>query len=559
MTARRIVVEPIGGVGEMGHHHLVLDLGPDSFAIDCGALFPSASDPGIDRIAPPVAPVVRRVAEGRMRGLLLTHGHIDHIGAVRELLQAAPDLPVYGTGFTLRLLDRQLSEAGIGANTIEVTQGVPVQLGQAEVRWIRVNHSIPEASSVSLRSPAGVVVHSGDFRLQEAPLLGLPADVEGLREEGRLGVDLALVDSTGADSPGSTGPEAEVARNIAERIRDVKGLVVIASFGSHVERIVACARAAEATGRRIAVYGRTLEAMVVAARASGLLPMKIAPLRSVKEIVGGPRAQGLLVVTGTQGEFRAPLVRISRREDPLVKLGPGDFVGISARVIPGSETAVGAVVNRLVDAGVEVQPPWDGSAQLHTSGHAKQDEIARWLSWVKPRHVLPVHGQPWHLHRHREFLRSQGVPDDRVLRTRTGERLTLDPDTGETWTEDADAGEQVFLSGRSAWMASEPALRERRKMAQVGSVVAVVTSGRDGPEAAVVLSQGVFAHVDRAGIEAELESELVAGLRDRNLPFAAADPAETARILLRRLVKSRTGTKAVCRVQIRRMVEDVEV
>ncbi len=544
----------------MGHHHLAVDLGPDSFAIDCGALFPGKNDPGIDRIAPPVGPVVERVRAGRMRGLLLTHGHIDHIGALGELLRVVPDLPVYGTDFTLRLARHQLADADVGGNLVEVARGQPVHLGQTEVRWIGVTHSIPDASSVALRSPAGTVVHSGDFRIQEAPLLGPPTDADGLREIGRLGVDLALVDSTGAGSAGSTLPEADVADRIAERIRDVQGLVVIASFGSHVERVVACVRAAEQVGRNVGLYGRSLERITGMAQAAGIFSVKNTPLRSVEQIMGAPRHEGLLVVTGTQGEFRAPMVRISRREDPRVKLGPGDFVGFSARVIPGSETAVGAVVDRLLEAGVEVQAPWGRHLPLHTSGHGRRDEIAAWLSWVQPDFVLPVHGQPWHLHEHQDLLSGLGYGADRVLSARTGQRLSLDLGSRTARVTSADAGEQVFLHGKIAWPASEPALSERRKMARVGSVVGVVRWGRAGPGEIDVISQGVFASDEREAIEAEIATQLREVLSSRSkLPPSAADREETARIFLRRLVKLRTGTKVQCRVQIRRMVEDVEV
>lgn len=549
-----ICIELVGGVGEMGHHHAVLDLGEDSFLLDCGVLAPGPEDPGVDRIVPPLEPALRRWRAGRLRGLLLTHGHRDHVGAVADLLEAIPELPVYGTAFSLALA---LRRGGSSADLRTVRPGEPIALGATRVSWLRVTHSIPSASSVALESEAGRVVHSGDFRIQPDPLLGAPTDRVGLEALGDAGVDLALVDSTNAGLPGSTRAEAEVAANLAERIRSVPGLVVVTTFSSHVERVVGCLQAASAVGRRLAVYGRSIERVVAEAVSAGVLRLKKGDLLSVDQVMKLPAHQAMVVLTGTQGEFRAPLARIGRREDPRLKLGPGDFVGWSARVIPGSERAVGTIVERLVQAGVDVHAPWSAGPPIHTSGHGHADEVASWLSWVRPRFVLPVHGQHWHLEQNRRELERSG---HQVLRAVTGQRLHLWPDDRRSETEDADLAEAAWVVGQGPWPASEPALRQRRRLAWEGAATVVMPwdGRRIGLPAVVTL--GVFAVAGRLALETAIARELQTELSDR----AWSDPdalREAARLSLRWAIKRRTGTRVVTEARVvpaRDMVENAK-
>ena len=553
-TPAPIAVQLVGGVGEMGHHHAVLDLGEDSFLLDCGVLAPGPEDPGVDRIVPSLEPALRRWREGRLRGLLLTHGHRDHVGAVADLLEVIPELPVFGTGLSLALAIRGGSPT---ADLRTVRAGRSIQLGGTRVTWLGVTHSVPSACSVALENGCGRVVHSGDFRIQAEPLLGEPTDRAGLAALGAAGVDLALVDSTNAGQPGRTLPELQVAENLATRIRDVDGRVVVSTFSSHVERVVGCLRAAREVGRRLAVYGRSIERVTAEAAAQGVLCLKKGELLSVDEVMRLPPQQAMLVVTGSQGEFRAPLARIGRGEDPRLRLGPGDFVGWSARVIPGNERAVGTIVERLVQMGVEVHPPWSPDLRIHTSGHGHAEEVDEWLSWVRPRFVLPVHGQHWHLAQNRRELARRG---HQVLRAVTGQRLELWPAHGQSRTSDAQAGEALYVVGGDRWPVSEPALRQRRRLGREGAATVVVPwdGRRIGSPGVVTL--GVFSAATRSRMEAELAREMEAELGNRSWGDAE-ELREAARLTLRWAVKRRTGTRVVSEARIGPwpdMVENVE-
>ena len=549
-----LVVELIGGVGEMGQHHAVVDLGPDSFLLDCGVLAPGPEDPGVDRIVPTLEPALRRWREGRLRGLLLTHGHRDHVGAVPDLLEVIPELPVFGTDLSLALALRGRTQ---GRDVRTVRPGVSVQLGEASATWLGVTHSVPSSCSVALSAPSGRVVHSGDFRIQQDPLLGRPTDCEGLAALGELGVDLALVDSTNAGLPGRTLGERQVSANLADRIRDVPGRVVITTFSSHVERVVGCIHAAERVGRRVAVYGRSIERVVAEAEAHGVLRLKKGRLLGVDQVMALPPNEAMLVVTGTQGEFRAPLARMGRGEDPRVRLGPGDFVGWSARVIPGCERAVGIVVERLVQAGVDVHVPWAPGPQIHTSGHGHSEEVEQWLSWVRPRWVLPVHGQHWHLQQNRRARQSHG---HRVLRGQTGTRIEVWPESGRVETPDSGLAESLHVVGGGRWPASEPALRQRRKLGWEGAATVVIPWDGARIGAPVVATLGVFGVASRFDIEDRIAGELAIELGARGWN-RADELREAGRLALRWAIKRRTGTRVVTEARVGRppdMVENVE-
>ncbi len=484
-----IAVELAGGVGEMGHHHLLLDLGADSFAVDCGSRFPGPADPGIDRIGPPLDAAKRRFAEGRLRGLVLTHGHLDHIGCVDALLESIPELPVYANPWTLGRLARrlELDRRPPLRRPVVIEPGEPVAVGGATLRWHAVTHSIPGACSVSFESASGTVVHSGDFRVQPEPLLGPPCDVAGLRALGDRGVDLALVDSTGAGRAGRTRAEADIVPALVAAAADCSGRVVVTVFSSHLERVLACVLAAGELGRTAAVYGRSLVTTVADGRAAGLLPLKAGALVDVEEVVGRPRNQQLIIVTGTQGEPRAPLARMARAQDSRVRVEPGDRVLWSARVIPGNERAVNGVVSGLIR---------QGAGQTAT--------------------VVP--------------------------QARSGERLLLNPERGEARVEAGDGGGTWATVGRSRWAMTDPAIAERRRAAREGAAIATVERvDGQATRLASVATLGVFDEPRRAAGERAVAAALAAGL-----PQAWDD--EELRLWLRRAVREATGLRPHCRV-----------
>lgn len=550
LKAMSLSIEAVGGLGEMGHHHMVIDLGADSFLLDCGVLFAEARDPGLDSISPSMRPAADRHRRGLLRALLLTHAHRDHIGAIPELLAEIPDLPIYGTAFTLAMVESQLERDGWKGKRPElrtVQPGEPVVIADTRVTWFTVTHSLPSASSVALESAAGTVIHSGDFRIQDDPMLGPASDEAGLRALGERGVDLALVDSTGAGSPGSTLPERAVVDNLAEAIDGFDGRVVMTTFSSHIERIVGFLEVARRTGRRLAVYGRSLTGMVDLAQRQGLIPRGHPQLSDIGAVMSGPRAEAMLVVTGSQGEPRAPLNRLSRGEDKL-KLEAGDLVAWSARVIPGNEKAVGRLVNGFLAQGLEVFAPWGGGPSIHTSGHARQDEIARWLSWVQPRHVLPVHGEEWHLSHHRDLLERLGLRSDQILTAHSGERILLAVDSGAVSSAEGIPGQAMARVGSALWPMGERALAERRKLGHSGAATVTILWDKNadrplGPVA--VVTQGVFQKDDQEASEGSVSTEISMVLED-GVSRPRDQWIEAGRLALRRAIRSRTGTKVSC-------------
>lgn len=544
-------IEPVGGLGQMGHHHMVVDNGPDSFLVDCGILFPPPSDPGIDRILPSFEPALQRAKEGRLRGLLLTHGHLDHLGAVPDLLAALPGLPVYATPWTMTLLRRRFDrDAPKGSAPLErrlVHPGETITVGETELTWLRVTHSLPEACSLAMRGPGGTVVHSGDFRMQVDPLLGPPTDAAGLKAIGDGGVDLALVDSTSGAKPGRTLPERDVVARLTEVAEKATGAVIVTTFSSHVERMLGCLQVARATGRRFAIYGRSAEETARAAIEAGLLPVRSGELLSIDAIEETPKSKLLVLVTGSQGEWRAPLARIARGEDSRLTLGKGDMVIWSARVIPGGERTVGGLVNRFAEAGVTVVPPWgEGSHGLHTSGHGHSDEVGEWLDLVQPRFVLPIHGEPWHLIQHQSAL-ARRVGPERLLSLRTGQTLELDVSTDVVTHGEAKTTQQWVAYGGAVFPARDPALSTRRKAGQSGAAT-VVVPWRDGRVAGtpVVHALGLVAVVETSSLERRLGLTMHRKLSLWDPIDDEGEASEKARLTLRSIVRREVGSKPPC-------------
>ena len=554
-SRQTLAVEPVGGVGEMGHHHLLLDVGLDTFAIDCGMRMPGPDAAGIDKITPPFEPALERAEDGSLRALILTHGHLDHIGAVGDLLARLPDLPVYGTPWTLALLRRRLGrdEAALSKapDLRPVSRGETARIGSADVTWLGVTHSLPDACSVAVQGDAGCVVHSGDFRIQEDPLLGPPSQRAAFERVGAAGVDLALVDSTSSAGTGATESERAIADRLADAVSDVDGYAVVTLFSSHIERLWACVLAARAVGRRVCVMGRSLAETAALAVERGVLPVESGELIPVDSLSRHPRDRVLLVVTGTQGEWRTPLARMAREEDSRVRLGPGDAVFWSARVIPGEERSVGLVVNRLVDLGVRVVPPWSRAAPpLHTSGHARWDEVAQWLDWVRPRHVVPIHGEPWHLESHRESL-IEHLGSERVLTLRSGDRLTRAA-PGASWLRESLAAHEPTLHGPGSvsFTRGDRALAARRRAGRSGVVAVFVRWTPAGLDHLEIATTGIVPDARSESFEASIRQSLHEELVGRRPALNPAARSEQVRLLVRGAIKKRTGTKPQCVVRL---------
>ena len=465
---------PMGGMGEIGMNAYAYGLGTSAkrkwILVDCGVKFGDEKDPGIDVILPDV-----RFLESEARNLLgifLTHGHEDHIGAVTWLW---PQLrcPVYCTPFTAELLKRKFAEIGLlGEVPLRVLPlGGVADVGDFSVEYVSVTHSIPEPSALAIRTPAGTVMHSGDWKLDATPTIPPLMDIDRLREIGAEGVDVLVCDSTNVLREGRSPSESEIADNLARIIAEAAGRVAITTFASHVGRITSIAAAARANGREVVVAGRAMHNIIAAAREVGLLKEGDS-FRDQTEYGYLPKDRVVLLCTGSQGEPRAAMARIAADNHPDITLDKGDLVIFSSKTIPGNEKSVGELLNRLAEQQVKVITSDD--ALVHTSGHPRQDELRQFYSWVKPKLLVPMHGEARHLAKQTEFATECSIPATALALA--GQVLRLAPNAAEIIDE--VAGGRLHVDGRLIVPSVEGPARKRRKLAHVGVVaVSLVIDG----------------------------------------------------------------------------------
>ncbi len=489
---------PLGGLGEIGMNCLALECGGTIVVIDCGVTFPDRGQ-GVDVIHPRFDYLLEN--RDRVEAVLITHGHEDHIGALPYLLQELP-VPVYGPPYALALIANRLEEAEMLADAdlrpIHAERSFGV--GCLEVEPYHVNHSIPDALGLILRTPAGVVVHTGDFKIEDRPADGRPFALARLRELGDRGVRLLLSDSTNSDVEGRTGEEVDVAEVLLEHLRDADERVVVALFASNVYRLAALFTAARTLRRKVCLLGRSVQNHARIARRLGHLPeidsLLVAP-ESARDV---PRDELLVIATGTQGEPPAALARLAKGNHPDLTLEPGDTVLLSSRIIPGSELAVYDMINALERREVRVVHR-RVDPELHVSGHAYRGEQRMVLEAVRPRAFMPVHGTYYHLRRHAALAESLGVPDVRVFENGTIVEL------GEAGL--APAG-RTFVGRvhrhRGIAVSDEP-LRERALMGELGVAIIAIPLGRhdDAPGFPTVELRGYTDGTDIAYLRASAE------------------------------------------------------
>ncbi len=479
-----LVLMPLGGMGEIGMNAYAYGLGPASrrkwILVDCGVKFGDELDPGIDVILPDVS-----YLEGEQRNLLalfLTHAHEDHLGAVSWLW---PRLrcPVYCTPFAAELLKRKLNEAGLlGEVPLRVVPlGGREKVGDFDVEYVAVTHSIPEPSALAIRTPAGTVVHSGDWKLDPTPTIPPLMDIERLKQIGDEGVDALVSDSTNVLREGHSPSESDVAANLAQIIGEAKGRVAVTTFASHVGRITSVAQAARANGREVVIAGRAMQNTIAAAMEVGLLKEGRA-FRDQTEYGYLPPDKVVLLCTGSQGEPRAAMARIAADNHPDITLDAGDTVIFSSKTIPGNEKAVGNLLNLLAGQGVDVITSDD--ALVHTSGHPRQEEIRQFYGWLRPKLLVPMHGEMRHLKRQLEFAEGCGIPA--TAQVMGGEMLRLSP--GPVEIVDEAPGGRLHVDGRLIVPSIDGPARKRRKLSFVGVVaVSLVIDGHgklaDDPQA----------------------------------------------------------------------------
>lgn len=548
-SAGELVFLPLGGVGEIGMNMGLYGFGPVRhrkwLMVDCGVTFGNETTPGVDVILPD--PAFIEAARDDLVGIVLTHAHEDHIGAVLELwprLRA----PVFATPFTAGLLEAKAGEE-FGLEKVPITvmqQGARWTLGPFDLELVPVSHSIPEPNALVIRTALGTVVHSGDWKIDPTPGIGLAIDLARFAELGAEGVRAFVCDSTNAIRSGRSPSEQDVARSLVDIIRAAPARVAVTTFASNVARLRAVMLAAAAADREVVVMGRSMLRVLDVAGELGYLDGLKAPLD--EEAYGYlPREKVVALLTGSQGEPRAALARIASDDHRRVALSPGDLVIFSSRTIPGNEKAVGAIVNALATRGVDVLT--DRDALVHVSGHPRRDELAELYGLLKPEVSIPVHGEPLHLAEHAKFARSLGVRE--VVSLTDGKIVRLAPGPAAVVGE-APFG-HLYRDGRLLLDPEESGMADRRRISFAGAIV--VSVGLDGAGDVVhgpeVVLLGIPEH-DADGEPFEdivvkaVEGALVSIPRPRRRDAALV--AEALRRAARSAVAERWGKKPVCRV-----------
>ena len=464
-------ITPLGGLGDVGRNMTVIEFEGRLLIVDCGVLFPEDAQPGVDLILPDFDQISDRLDD--IAAIILTHGHEDHIGAVPYLLRMKPDIPLVGSQLTLAFIEAKLKEHRITPYTLAVKEGQTEEFGPFECEFIAVNHSIPDALAIAISTSAGTILHTGDFKMDQLPLDGRITDLRAFARLGERGVDLFMTDSTNAEVPGFTVGEEEIGPVLKSIFAGATQKIVVASFSSHVHRVQQVLDAAAAHGRKVAFVGRSMVRNMSIAQEMGYLHVPDDILIDVKKIDDLPDDRMVLMCTGSQGEPMAALSRIANR-DHRVAVGPGDVVILASSLIPGNEHAVFRVVNGLMALGAEVVHK--GNAKVHTSGHASAGELLYCYNIVRPRNVMPIHGEVRHLIANGRVAESTGVPRERVILAKDGHVVDLKDGVAKVVGEVPNG--YVYVDGSSVGEISEADLKDRRILGDEGfiSLFAVVNS-----------------------------------------------------------------------------------
>ncbi len=474
-------VIPLGGLGEVGRNMTVFEYDGKLLIVDCGVLFPEEHQPGVDLILADFEPIKHRLDD--VVGLVLTHGHEDHIGAVPYLLKLKSDIPLIGSQLTLALVEAKLKEHRIKSYSLTVAEGQEEQVGPFDLEFIAVNHSIPDALAVAIHTDAGTVLATGDFKMDQLPLDGRLTDLRAFASLGEDGVDLFLVDSTNADVPGFTPLEREIGPVLDQVIGKAQRRVIVASFSSHVHRVQQVIDAAAAHGRRVAFLGRSMVRNMTIAEDLGYLHVPDGVLIDYKKAQDLPDDQIVYMSTGSQGEPMAVLSRMANL-DHAIEPGPGDTVILASSLIPGNENAVYRVIDGLTKLGANVVHK--GNAKVHVSGHAAAGELLYCYNILKPRNVMPVHGEYRHLIANAKLAQDTGIPAENTIIAENGTVVDLKDGVAKVVGQ-LDLG-FVYVDGSTVGEITDADLKDRRILGEEGfiSVIVVVdaANGRiiTGPE-----------------------------------------------------------------------------
>ncbi len=457
----------LGGLGEIGRNMTVFEYAGKLLVVDCGVLFPEDDHPGVDLILPDFSYIQNRMHD--VVAIVLTHGHEDHIGAVPYLLRMKPDIPLLGSTLTLALIEAKLKEHRIKPYTLGVKEGDLEQLGPFGCEFVAVNHSIPDALAVCIRTPGGTVLHTGDFKMDQVPLDGRITDLRAFARLGEEGVDLFLVDSTNAEMPGFTTAERNIAPAIDRVFAQARRRIIVACFSSHIHRVQQVLDAAHDSGRKVAMVGRSMLRNMGIAAELGYLNVPDGVLVDLGKLAQLPEDEQVLVCTGSQGEPMAALSRMANR-DHKIEVGVDDTVLLASSLIPGNENAVYRVINGLTRLGATVVHK--GNAMVHVSGHASAGELLYCYNIVRPKNVMPVHGEWRHLQANADLAIATGVKPERVVLAEDG--VVVDLVNGIARIVGAVDCGYVYVDGSSVGGTTETLLKDRRILRDEGFVTIIV-------------------------------------------------------------------------------------
>ena len=469
--AEQLKIIPLGGLNEIGKNMTLYEYKDDMFIVDCGLAFPTSDLPGVDLVIPDFTYVEKN--RHKIKGVLVTHGHEDHIGGLAFLLKRI-NVPIYATKLTIGLIQGKLKEHGLlnKAKLVEIRPRDNITLGAFNIEFIHVNHSIPDAVGLAIRCPAGVIIQTGDFKIDTTPVDGDMIDLARFAEYGKKGVLALLSDSTNAERPGYTMSERKVGESFEQLFRKAHNKrIVVATFASNIHRVQQIIDVAQSRGRKVAVTGRSLENLVQVGQDLGYLNVPENILIPIDAIKRYPDDKLVIITTGSQGEPMSALTRIAFGEHRKVNIGPNDYVIISATPIPGNEKMVGNVVNELMKHNVEVI--YEKMYEVHVSGHACQEELKLMMGIVKPQYFIPVHGEQKHLQKHAGLAMSMGYDMKHIYLGNIGEKISLSK-TEMKQIETVPAGE-VYVDGLGVGDVGNIVLNDRKHLSQDGIIIVVAT------------------------------------------------------------------------------------
>jgi ribonuclease J len=466
----RIKIIPLGGINEIGKNLTVIEYKEEIIVIDCGLIFPDEEMFGIDIVIPDVSYLTKNVE--KVKGIFLTHGHEDHIGALPYVLKEL-NVPVYGTKLTLGIVETKLKEHGL-LSVVDLKRVNPkdiIKLDNISIEFIKTNHSIADSVAIAIHTPVGVILHTGDFKIDYTPIDGDVADLSRFAELGRKGVLLMMADSTNVERPGYTMSESTVGETFESIFANAKGRVIVATFASNIHRIQQIITASSKYGRKVSVSGRSMENIVAVATELGYLQFEKDTMIGIDAINKYPNDKITIITTGSQGEPMSALTRMATSEHKKVNIVDGDMVIISATPIPGNEKLVSRVVNQLFKKGAEVI--YEALADVHVSGHACQEELKLMHTLVKPKFFIPVHGEYRHLKQHSELAVRLGMSPSNIILTNNGEVVEITRDSIRK--NGTVVSGQVFVDGLGVGDVGNIVLRDRKHLSQDGILTVVVT------------------------------------------------------------------------------------